>query len=675
MIDFTIDLFWRARLAGTARSADPLVAGWSFPSAGLPGFKEAPLSPSDLGASDAALNSGVILVSAPGAVGKSTLARQIAFETGAVYVDLAKSEPVGGNSITGGLAKAALFPSWTADSVALLIDGLDEARIRVTQEAFEAFLGDVAELAKGRKMPVVLFGRTGAVQDAWLILAEKGQDPAILEVGYYDLETSVEFAVAALQAKRPEKQVSVTEREALQLILGRLREQTKGDGDRFAGYAPVLQAVADHVNAEKNPAVLVARLESGEQPVTLLTVANAILERERGKLDTLAFENASVREQLYSPSEQLGHLAARLYGCPAPALQALTPKDEQTYADALNTWVAEHPFLKSLHSASSVVFEAMIATHALKNPAIADQVVARELARGAAANPFLAEFYVLDPAESVFLPPDHVGIVYASLRARLALGDSASLLVEDADGGEGPSLRAEVEITFAPKGYERSRALKFETDYSSPLKLGSYIEDIEIAASEANVEISQGKEAILVAPVSIQCEGLIISADRLIVEPSRTGQQVVFLEAATFVGADSASMPTVRSGASLAASWPGVRTYPWTAFASDPSPVDDQRIVEGLRRFRKFVIAFRSHSKGELARYQGKIESGRMTKGSGQRILDHLVSCKILELVGPMYILYPDELGAVAGATYADCVRRVYNPKTIDFVKAALGIM
>src|SRR5262249_47926160 len=134
------------------------VKGWAYQEAGLRTFKEAPLAQNtEFSAPDPA-NSRIILVSAPGAVGKSTLARQIAFVTGAVYVDLAKADPVGGNSLSGGLVKSGLYPSFESEKTAVLVDGLDEARLRVTQEAFQAFLSDVAELAAGRTVPIVLFG-------------------------------------------------------------------------------------------------------------------------------------------------------------------------------------------------------------------------------------------------------------------------------------------------------------------------------------------------------------------------------------------------------------------------------------------------------------------------------------------------------------------------------------
>ena len=174
MQNYTIDAFWRPRLQETKSANQTDLRGWYTSIPEMPTFVEAPLSRSDnFGGEDDPDKSEIILVSAPGAVGKSTLARQIASLTGAVYLDLAEAEPVGSNTLSGGLVKAGILSDWQANAASLLIDGLDEARLKVTQEGFEAFLADVAYISRGRSTPTLLFGRTGAIQDAWLVLAEK----------------------------------------------------------------------------------------------------------------------------------------------------------------------------------------------------------------------------------------------------------------------------------------------------------------------------------------------------------------------------------------------------------------------------------------------------------------------------------------------------------------------
>lgn len=133
------------------------------------------------------------------------------------------------------------------------------------------------------------------------------------------------------------------------------------------------------------------------------------------------------------------------------------------------------------------------------------------------------------------------------------------------------------------------------------------------------------------------------------------------------------SVPSLRQNASLAVSWPQAQSYPWTSFATTPVSVEDPRLDEALRRFRRFVTAFRSHSKGSLARYRPKIEHNRMTKGTGYAVLQHMLNEGILSIVGNLYYLDPDALAAKTGASYPDCMARRFNKKTIAFVGQALG--
>ena len=254
---YTIEEFWKPLLNGCSEvlGASPL-AGWSTNVTPLPSFTEAPLNLSaQLSEGRQPENSQAILVSAPGAVGKSTLARQIASATGAVYIDLALADPVGANTLSGGLAKSGLFSSWSENKTTVLIDGLDEARIKVTQEAFEAFLRDVASLCLNRTMPIMLFGRTGSIQDAWLVLEGEIQT-SVLEIGYFNEERAVEFTYARMRALKKDSSHAAVAKDAIELLLKKLRAQTKDDGDTFSGYAPVLQAVAGRVAFEDNPSAL-----------------------------------------------------------------------------------------------------------------------------------------------------------------------------------------------------------------------------------------------------------------------------------------------------------------------------------------------------------------------------------------------------------------------------------
>jgi hypothetical protein len=677
MNDFAIEKFWRSRIRASLTRSDKLPRGWSYQGIGQEGFQEAPLDLSNEvgGTQPDPCEQQILLVSAPGAVGKSTLAKQIAFETKTLYIDLAEADAVGANSITGGIAKAGLWPQWIAGQTSLLIDGLDEARLRVTQESFEAFLADVAGLSKQAKLPIVLFGRTGAIQDTWVILSDLNIEAPIFEIGYYGPEAAIDFAVARVEVLAPQSPHRAAERRAIELIHDGLRQQTEEDGDRFSGYAPVLLAVAERV-ANGNPAALTASIEKGEQPITLKFVTDSIMDRERGKLSPLDIA-PTIAADLYLREEQLDRLVARVYGLPQPPLPQMPPDDAKVYSDALETWVAEHPFLSGGNRPSSAVFDAVIATRALKTAASSDVALKRELRKGTAANPFLSEFYLptVVGGSLIEMPPEHIGVIYASLRARLSLGDNANLLVEGPDEQENEdALRAEVEINISRKDVDHPRIISLVTDQAGTLQLGAYVEDVDINVPFGKIEIGPGPEALIIAPASIQCAELVVSADKITVDsPRGSDATAVYFEAGAFQGGLSSSPPVIRGGALLAVSWPGSRVFPWTAFAVSPTVAEDPRVEEALRRFRKFVIAFRSHSKGSLARYKAKIEHARMTKGSGRKILNQMIDDGILKLIGTQYHLNAATLGSHTGTTYSDAMARRFGDSAIAFVSRALN--
>ena len=315
------------------------------------------------------------------------------------------------------------------------------------------------------------------------------------------------------------------------------------------------------------------QLKKAVQPVTLQDVASAILERERTKLGPLNFEDSEVSKRLYLPNEQLGHLAAKVYGNPAPEMPHMSPLDAQTYENALKTWVDDHPFLDGRDRPSSAVFDAMIATWTLrhsKSDHAKDTAVERELARGIAANPILSEIYMneLFRGDELYIPPEHVGIVYSSLRARLSLGDAASMLIEDTETSvDDDELRAEVEITHLRRNDQRARVVELKTDREGLVRLGTHVEDVEVVAPDSCVEFGSGDEAVLVAPISIQCGLLSIESKKLIAEPSPSSSMgTVYLEAREFTGYKMTSVPVLRGKGTLAnVCWP-VTAHP--VFAS-----------------------------------------------------------------------------------------------------------
>ena len=98
----------------------------------------------------------VVLISAPGATGKTAMSQYLSYSLNIPIFDLGNYAAVGANTIVGLLMKEVqpedVFKyqsGLTSSQYSLIIDGLDEASIKVTQEGFEAFLKDVVFFCKG----------------------------------------------------------------------------------------------------------------------------------------------------------------------------------------------------------------------------------------------------------------------------------------------------------------------------------------------------------------------------------------------------------------------------------------------------------------------------------------------------------------------------------------------
>ena len=676
MANYTIDGFWIPQLGQPKEmiNSSPLVQGWEFVNEGLSTFKEAPLTLNEESSKGIyPRQCSILLVSAPGAVGKSTLARQIAFRTGSVYIDLAKSEPVGGNTLSGGLARSGLYSSWENDELTVMIDGLDEAKLRVSEGGFQAFLSDIGVLSKGRRTQTVVFGRTKTIEDAWLYIPGC-YGVAVLEIGYYGRESSIEFAETTLHKTHPERQPNASvNRAALTLLLEKLRSQTEGDENRFAGYAPVLQAVAERVAIEENPINFINELNAGGQPpVTLQSITSSILSREQGKLNQIQLQDPTLHKRLYTPEEQLTHLAARIYQTARPALPEMSTEDLITYTEKVEPWLEDHPFLGGGDRPRSAVFEAAIKAQALRHDVAASTVSQKELEKGELANPFLYLFYDnRAQGDSLDIQGDHIGVYYNSLRASLANGEKAFLTVED---DEDDSSLAVGEVEVVRRGVDDPIQVRFSTARDGSIQLGPHVRDTDIYVPNGRVEIGPSVEVTLVAPVSIECKELAIETENLRAEAHPEAEMgVVVLRASTFGGSPITKVPTIHN-VKLFVSWPGSEAYPWHNFQElgRQDVAGNLQIEEALRRFRMFVLSFRSDKARGLGRHQNKIEGTRMVKGTGQAVLDLMMSENIVSRNQARYSLSTGRLAELTSMTYSDFLTRNFSHEAREFIRGAL---
>ncbi len=689
-MSYTIENFWLPRLAGILRPPSKrILPGWTTDLTPNPYFVEAETT---LRAEHNHLDVPIWFVAAPGAVGKSTLAKEISARTGAVYLDLARAETVAGNYLTGGLVKNNLLALWQKNQTTVLIDALDEARLRVTQGSFEDFLSDVEGLSHGRTVPVVFFGRVGLIEETWLVLSEEDLNCPIFDIDFFDLPRAERFVMASLERLAREDRYhhlasglrshkTVYESASAAFVKG-LKDVSAPDGARFVGYAPVLEAVAVVLAGAGNPAALNDSVQRTMQGQVIQQLAGQILEREAKKLqDQLASVPERVREKLYAPKEQLDRLTGIILGTADGVVlpSGLTPQQMADYDTAVKSFMSQHPFLDGTgHRPSGAVFAAVIDVHGLLS---SSRTTASAAERHAGygphtPNPFLVDFY-LDQAiskwgENPVIPPEHLVILYESIQARAGTSEVVRLTIE----GNEETDDADVEIQINPPGIQTPvRRILLRTTQAGVLRFGRQVNGVSVDAPDLDIIIGSGNPVEIVAPVSLNMARLTFDCPELVV---RLGDQTtagddsaVTIEALELLESKVVRAPLVRKGAELSVSWPGASAYPWTHFVGSPGGVEERDIDPQLRGLRRLVMAFRSHGKARLARFRDKIEHARITKGKlGVTIRQRLMQDGVITREGDMYFLDPTALGRIVGATYQDLKLKRFNDRVRHYASS-----
>lgn len=345
-------------------------------------------------------NSGVLLVEAPGAVGKTTTARELAHRLTWPLIS-AQRAYVGSYSLAGIVQDAFGLDSTYLQSVAtglsgLVVDALDEAQLKAGTPNFLAFLEDVrrvcglrSDLTK-RAVTIVLFARTDAAEIARFSFQEASYPLAQARLECFSQESAQDYISKVLArrytaTKRPEYAIAAQQPESFGThrdeVLRRLVESVLRKEDvrlrdgwsearSFIGYPPVLSTLAESL-ASMNPSAELAALQRTgpkTEVALLLEVTEQILEREQRKFleNQLSSLRASMptdgeerldSELIYSPMEQVLRIWAYMRGANAPdMLPAGLPSALRVqYEEAARSFVPDHPFVMG-RNFSNVVF-------------------------------------------------------------------------------------------------------------------------------------------------------------------------------------------------------------------------------------------------------------------------------------------------------------------------------
>lgn len=678
----------------------------------LPEFVGPSLSPrTDI--ADAA-DPSVIIISAAGAVGKSTLAGQLARQKAAPLWDLSRAKSVGQGSVDGmitqvfgrGPKSSEVYTALREATLFMIVDALDEGRVKVTETAFEDFLRDLGQLAsEGSGVKAVLFGRTQVAETAWLLLDDQGVRTAFYTIDPFDEEQAVQYIERRIRRLDQRAATSMDQNprpftEARDLLFTRLRDAVRGNRNEqeaaaeirtFLGYAPVLDAMAIRLVREPNwskqkqeitESMEAARADSKHHPAAILRqVIEAVLSREHEQklvsnlkpvLEPLAKATGwSDWAQLYSIDEQCARILARHLDFPTKIGQSLKlpPDLAAPYEEHLSSWLPEHPFLRDGKTIVNVVFEAYLFARALSEDLGGARAAVEARLRQPSYLPtrLLSEFYLLSKSDqdTPEVVPEHVGWLYDSMLSDETPNVRVEFSIDgpdpfDAETSEGPH-EVEGEFVFVRNGgpEESSRRIEFKTRVweRSTITFGRYIKH-SLLTLPCEVVVGAGADEFEIGPrVQIACRKLRLNTQALVIGGKTRAEDpetnAVVLEAQE-CQTDVAFKPTVRS-IPLRVSWPGSNVFPWTDYSQeqkDPYQPNSE-MDAAYRRFRRIVMTLRSHSKGGLARYKDKVDHQRVLKGPlGKDLLARLLRDGIMRLSEEFYYWVPETADRLVGISW-----------------------
>lgn len=643
----------------------------------------------------------IVLIAAPGATGKSTLSKYLSASLQIPILDLGLHGAVGVHSLVG-----LLFDSLSPEDMlkyqmglmsgtgSLIIDGLDEATTKASQEGIEGFLDDIIRLSKGAKgLPFVILGRSKALEDACLYIETNGVKVSFLQIEPFTIEKAKLFidkqqkGDSSIQYENSYKEVRDYIIDAVGGFFRNESEMNHRLYEHFIGYAPVLLSISRLLNNEdsRNYYALLNELQnSRKRNVELvIDIIERILDREQKKIREQAMpqllQNLSsdlakvILDKAFGRNEQCARLLHYILDVPFEYAVCDIESINRKYEEIISEWIKNHPFLlQTKKELVSIVFESYIVS-SLSNDSEYSELVYTYLTVSRSNSYLLFDIYRQQHEENPIINYRMLQPVYSSFKA-LDRGNDKGTMELLADWAENKdSDKIKCCVTFSRLNSDEEVEFNLSVSKDSVIEWGSFLSDVII---DAPLSIAfTGNNTILKAPLNINCKKIIVDTPEISIQKSSANTEQIILECEELTlkysqgnltrivnKSGDKTLLTIYSQKDL--------SYPFIEYrghvVSDIADSEDFSIK--YQKLRRAILMFRSHSKGVLARVGSKIENRICNVEVGKRVIDALFANKVLYKDEYMYYINPDKLAMVLGVKYDDVRSCVVNEKIRVFL-------
>lgn len=645
----------------------------------------------------------ITLVSAVGATGKSTLAKELSHDLQLPLLDLGEHKPVGGNALTGILTDAYdpsnigdIFSGIRDGSFGVIIDGVDEGKAKTNDETFRAFLDDVSKhIGKSNHTSIVMLGRTQSLEDCYLHFLGNGDDVGLATINTFSIDsakTYVDTFTSGANEDHTEKY-----REARDLIINCIsdafqHEENESRFESFIGYPPVLDSISTALDEESNYVKITNKLEGNKdeediEVKTLYKISRYIIDRERNEKiipqivkPIVSSKPEDIRQKAlegaYTLRNQSARLVAHCLGENAEVTAIPDPNLQEQYEESLTEWLREHPFLDG-NNFRNVVFEAVALAKLMSSDSEYLKKLARRYLRLSKGSYHLVYMMNImgnnDIIDTSHIPP----LVSASLEFRSTRSNVEvrvdGISHEEYDALTNPDTEANVSVNLLDKnshGLKKEFSFRADIDDTDEIVLHSPVGGLFMTVP-CEVALSGSGEIEILAPNEVSSRSLRFDTDSLVARPAPQGssKSIIFRSRSVNGYLRDISINNAELTFSIE-EFEGVH-HPLYQYAEQHSPKNfDPNLKNKYIRLRRILREFRSHGKGSLAKYYEKIEHSRVLKNEiGKNILSSLLEDEILFKKDVMYHLDTDKLDTHLGVGWHDFRLGKQPDKLMDYLK------
>lgn len=575
----------------------------------------------------------ISIISAPGAVGKTTFAKYCSYFKRSYYWDLSKIK-LGDNTFIGTLAKrfgptklSEILSGIDKGKITNLFDAIDEAEIISGWDGVESFVKEVYQFtANSPNINVVLFARSETASLLQLLIEELGGTEiySMFEIDYFDEKGSIDFVKKYLSDHDDNSYKTHTNSfdNALSNIFktiskGLVPGSNELWEDReirsFIGYSPVLQTISSFI-ANQNYEAIAQRYQNTDSEESGAKVISQfikdLLDREQKKvIDALKIKITNAPkdwnewESLYTPTQQLKYTIEFVKSDEKTRIQNVLSNIKvpswlhQDYTEAVSQFIGNHPFIRG-NKFNSPSFRDYSIGQLITDRQFEPKCVQYLQSGSFALTPLFAFFYA-DANDNKCKGP-HVGYLYESSSSRVGLEQNALYTFIKHSNKDiyvveiiNPAARHALSFSFEclindehPLTFER-RLYNATINVESKVILGGYNSTMELM------------------DVDIKTKQLEIRAKELIINCHENSSSQISAE--VYRQTDHSLILKKIGSGNFEVSWPNSDIYPWTEYHVEYEKAEGE-LNDELYALRRLLTPFRKHGRGNFSKHKDFID-------------------------------------------------------------------